>query len=381
MIEVVRVTDRIADALAAFFRKVWTEGATADDVRLGLADSARRNPVAPGADVPAVVYMRDGEIIGYLGTIPVKYWNGGDEIAAHWLKGLMVLPEYRSGPVGFSLLREMLRHVQLSGSMAVAAPATRLITAVGFTDCGVVPNFVALVRPGRVARSIDIAAIGLGLPPWLDRIARMTQRVGLAWLGGVGLGAGIGAWRAVRSRVRGFDVDVSGSLPDASELDALWARARETIRAGAVRDGRFLTWRYDAARGRMYEAVAVRRRTPGTPLAAVAVVRRPSEKGDPRLRGIKVATLSDVLFSVDDPAAGVAAVRGAERVARRMGADAIVCSVAHPAITTLLRRRAYLRLPGNLHLLLRDPRSAAALPTALDEWWLTRGDASSDEVF
>jgi hypothetical protein len=275
----------------------------------------------------------------------------------------------------------MLRHVRLAGSMAVAAPATRLIAAAGFKDCGVVPNFVALIRPGRVAHHIDISAVGLGFPPWLDRIARRAQRVGLARVGGVALGAGIGVLRLVRTGVHGLDIDVSGSLPDLRDIDALWSRARATIRGGAVRDGRFLSWRYDAARGAVYEAVVVRERTKNGPLAAIAIVRRPSDQGDPRLRGIRVATLSDVLFCADDLAAGMAAIQGAERVARRMDADAMVCSVAHPAIVRLVRRRAYLRLPGNLHLLLRDPSRETGLSMSLDDWWLTRGDASSDEVF
>jgi hypothetical protein len=64
-----------------------------------------------------------------------------------------------------------------------------------------------------------------------------------------------------------------------------------------------------------------------------------------------------------------------------MGADAILCSSAHPAITSSLRRRAYIRLPGNVHLMLRDPEGSAALPLAVDEWWLMRGDAHSDEAF
>jgi hypothetical protein len=131
----------------------------------------------------------------------------------------------------------------------------------------------------------------------------------------------------------------------------------------------------------MYEAVSVYRRTGKRELVAVAVVRACSDSPDPRLRGIRVATVADVLFRPDDPAAGLAALAGAERIARRMGADAILCSTSHPAITSALRRRAYLRLPGNVHLMLRDPTGTAGLPLTVDAWWLMRGDASSDEAF
>jgi hypothetical protein len=131
----------------------------------------------------------------------------------------------------------------------------------------------------------------------------------------------------------------------------------------------------------MYEAVAVYERRSKRRLVAIAVVRRSSGTSDHRLRGLKVATLADILFRTDEPNAGVAALRGAETVARRMGADALVCSAAHPAITSALRRRAYLRLPGNVHLMLRDPAGVMGPPLPVDAWWLMRGDASSDEVF
>jgi hypothetical protein len=91
--------------------------------------------------------------------------------------------------------------------------------------------------------------------------------------------------------------------------------------------------------------------------------------------------MSDILFPADNLAAGVAAIAGAERVARRMGADAFVSSAAHPSIIEALRRRAAVRLPGNVHLMIRDRTRSLGLPTNVESWWATRGDASSDEVF
>jgi hypothetical protein len=94
-----------------------------------------------------------------------------------------------------------------------------------------------------------------------------------------------------------------------------------------------------------------------------------------------MATISDALFAPDATRAGLAALAGAERVARDMDADALLCSTTHPAITGLLARRAYVRLPGNVHLMIRDPKGAAGLSTNAGAWWVMRGDAGSDEVF
>ncbi|HKS05466.1 MAG TPA: hypothetical protein VJR92_04060, partial [Gemmatimonadaceae bacterium] len=216
-IEVVRVTPATADALAVFFRAAWGDNGTGDDVRRGLADAAAKNPVEPGADIPAVAFQRDGEVLGYLGTIPVKFWNGSTEIAAHWLKGFMVLPEHRNGPVGFAVLKELLRHVGLSGIMTVAPAARRLFGAVGYVDCGALPNYIAILRPARVAHRIDIAQLGLGLPSWMASIGRSAQRLGLASLAGSVAGAGLRGMRAARGSARGFVVDDTGALPRAEQ--------------------------------------------------------------------------------------------------------------------------------------------------------------------
>jgi hypothetical protein len=339
------------------------------------------NPAVPGADVPAVAFLCDGEVIGHLGTIPVKFWNGSTETVAHWLKGFMVLPEHQNGPVGFAVLKEMLRHVDVAGAMTVALPARRLFQAMGFVDCGALPNHICVLQPGRVAESIDIAELGLGIPSWLHRSARAAQTMGVARAVGAVAGVGFRALRSLRGFSLGVAADLSGDLPPRAELDDLWARSRPTMLAGAVRDGSFLTWRYKARAGELYEAVAVRERAGDRRLVALAVVRRWTETPDPRLQGIRVATLADILFRADEPAAGLAALAGAEQIARRMDADALLCSAAHPMLTSLLRRRAYLRLPANVHLMLRDQKRTAGLPLKVEEWWLTRGDANSDDAF
>ena len=378
---VVRITDDVSDAVAEFFRRVWTPDASGERVRAARAEAARLNPVVPGADVPAVVFLCDTEVIGHLGTIPVKFWNGSSETVGHWLKGFMVLPEHQNGPVGFAVLKEMLRHVDVSGTMAVALPARRLFQAMGFVDCGALPNHVCVLRPGRVAENIDIAELGLGLPSWLHRSARAAQTIGVARAVGAVAGVGLQGLRALRGFSLGSTTDLSGDLPPRTDLDDLWARSRPTILAGAVRDGSFLSWRYKARAGALYEAVAIRERSGNRNLVALALVRRWTDTPDPRLHGIRVATLADILFRADEPAAGLAALAGAERVARRMGADALLCSAAHPVLTSVLRRRAYLRLPANVHLMLRDPKRTAGLPLKVEEWWLTRGDANSDDAF
>jgi hypothetical protein len=376
-VEVVRVTDAAGDALAEFFRKAWGSTGNGDDVRRARAEAARTNPVAPGDDVPATAFISDGNVIGYLSSIPVRFWNGSGDVPAHWLKGFMVLPEHRNGPVGFAVLKELLRHIGVSAILTVAPAARRLFTAVGYTDLGTLSNHIALLRPTVVASRIDVTALGATLAPWMARAARLGQRTGLAWIGGAAARGALGVVRTVRRGRSSLVAAGDGGLPTRAAIDDLWARARSSITCGAVRDGGMLTWRYEARRGGWYEAVQV----PGSggTLRALAVVRRPSDTGDARLRGVRVAHLSDLLFDPSDTDGGLAAIAGAERTARAMGADALLCSTNHPAITALLHRRAFVRAGGNVHLLVRDPKRTGGLATALGEWWIMRGDAQSDE--
>lgn len=376
-IEVIRVGEEHAEALAEFFRAVWSPESTANAIRANRAHAAAVNPVQPGADVPAFAFLSDGRVLGYIGTIPARLWNGVDEHEAHWLQGFMVLPEFRGGPVGHAVLKEAIRQLGLIAAMVVALPPRRLFTALGFHDAGPIRNYLTLIRPTRVLRALDLDALGVGgIPGWARRVLGLAQRTGLATVAGAVAVAAMGLWRATRGRP-GRLADTR-EMPSLADLDALWREARVGLGAAPVRDGAYMHWRYGGSEIGTYVVVAVR---DGHALVGMAAIRRPREEGDPRLRGIRVATLADVLYVPGRRDAALATLAAAERVASSLGADALLCTASHPAITTLLPRRAYVRFSGNVHFLIRDPRDAHRMSRELTDWWLTRGDASSDEVF
>ena len=153
-IEVIRVGEEHAEALAEFFRAVWSSESTADSILADRKRAAAVNPVQPGADVPAFAFLSDGKVLGYIGTIPSRLWDGVEEHAAHWFKGFMVLPESRGGPVGHAVLKEAIRQLGLLGVMTVALPSRRLFTALGFHDVGPIGHTVFVMRmPAWYSRS------------------------------------------------------------------------------------------------------------------------------------------------------------------------------------------------------------------------------------
>jgi hypothetical protein len=327
--------------------------------------------------VRCYLFISDGEVLGHLGCIPARFWDGNHEHVGSWFNGFMVLPEHRNGPVGFSVLKEAIRKESLAAVLTVAEPSRRLFRALGFTDFGPVPNYLLLLRPGVVLRAIDFHNLGLGGSSRLASVLRLVQRTRTAPLIGALVGTGLAAWKFVRRLgIPGVvGIELTGSLPSSEELSGLWRSIRTRLAGAQVRDASYIEWRY--AKGTDYEFSAARR---NGELCGLAVVRRPRERSDERLAGLRVATVSDILFRPADVAAGVAALAGAERVARRMDADVLLCTASHAALVAALRHRAFVRLAGNVHFMLRDA-ATRDWPLALSDWWLTRGDADADGTF
>jgi len=375
-VEVVRVGDDHLPALTEFYRRVWDPQATVAKVERGRADAARANLATPGEPPPTWLVLQDGEAIAHVTTIPIRLWLNGRDHPAHWVKGLWVLPEHQRSAAGFLVLRAAAQAIDgVSLALVHEAAAIRLFGALGYSDLGALPNRLRVLRARQLLAAIDPASLGLGgLPAWVRqgfRLARPSAAV---------VGPLVDAAIALRSRVGsaslgGLHIAIEDRC-DSDEVDALWGVARRGIRAAPARSGAYLTRRYGGADE--YVFVHVRA---GRTLVGLGVVKRPRDIGDPRLRGIRVATLSDLVFDPASARTGLAILRGAERAARGLGAAALLCGASATAVPPLLSRRAYLNLPANLHVLARSKDLEEPLPRALSEWWTTRGDSEGDGTF
>jgi hypothetical protein len=378
VVEVVRASDRHIACLAEFYRQVWDPASTPERVRRARTAAAGANPVAPGEEPPTFLFLSDGRVLGHVTTIPERIWSGNAERGVHWMKGLMVLPEFRKGPIGFSVLKEAVRQLGCTLAIAVQPDACRLFEALGFASVGTMSNHLRVLNPGRLL-TIDADAVRLpGVPPFVRRAMRLVRRRPLASVVGAGSAAMMRALTLVAGvRALGLRVCPGDRDVHRGELNSLWHAARKSMAAATVRDAEYVHRRYGGD-GAPYGFVTVRERSA---LVGLAVVRRPGSAGDPRLGGLRVATLSDMLLPVDRTDVAAAALAGAETLARSFEADAVVCSASHPRLRALLPLHAYVPLPGTLRLLTRDPKGACGLPPALSQWWLTRGDGDADETF
>jgi hypothetical protein len=372
---VIRVEERHAGLLADFFRAVWDTAATAEKVLAARREAARLNPIAPGEDVPTFAFLVEGRIVGYVTTIPMRLWTGRER-PAHWVKGLWVLPEVRNGPVGFLLLKEAVRHLGDAMAMVVDPAPRRLFQALGFTDLGVLPNFLRLLRPGRVLQRLDLEALGMGGALRRFRpVLRMAQLRGVAALAGAAAGTGLRAWTIARGGVTRRRALVEPL--DREGIDRLWTTVRTRLPGAPARSGAGVEQLLRTLPEGEYRVLGVRS---GSRLDGMGIVRPPRASSDARLNGLRIATLSDALFEPGDASVGRALIAAAERVARALDADALVCSASDPRIQRLLRSRAFLSIPGNVHVLARGPNGPLDAPADLANWWLMRADSFADEA-
>lgn len=378
-VEVVRVTDKHAGAIACFFRHVgWDLESTEKKVLAARESAAATNPVEPGMDIPTFAFISDDVIVGYITTIPVQMWDGANETSAYWMKGFMVLEEYRNGPVGFMVLKEAIRQVELAGSLVVAEPARRLLQAMGFVDQGVLGNYISILRPAKVLHTLDFKALNISrIPGWLVRMITVCQRTGLALLAGYIIGPFLYFRKMIyRTGFNELTIETDREKLSIDELDVLWKIVRQSYTAAPVRNGVYMKWRYMSDSEQLYSFVTVHE---NNKLAGVAVVRKPKKVRDERLKGIRLATLSDILYPADRKDIGRALLMGAEKQAKNTQADVLLCSASYSSLQGILLKQGYISVPGNIHFLLRTPDMD--MPNGINNWWITRGDGNSDEVF
>jgi len=365
-----------AEMLAAFFRETWDRSSTAEMVLSSRYRAAEENLAEPGVTPPTWMAVQGDRIICYCSSLPIRLWNGSEQQPAYWAKGLMVLPEFQNGPIGFHVLKELSSAVPLIAAVTVHPASRRLFGAIGYRDHGALPNMIKPLSTARILAKADPQRLAAaGIPVIATQMLALAQRAHVARF----LGSVVDVGHRVRSGRRAGDLLV-GEEPNlaAAEIDRLWLRVRCELSAATVRDGAALISRYRESAGVTYRCVTVRR---AGELCGLTFVRPPRAEGDPRLAGIRISSLSDVLVAPSDATAQTALFAAAESTAEALGADAALCSLSHASVLPLLKRRGYYPRAGNVHFFLRSRERQAEWPVGLQDWWLTRGDGESDVTF
>lgn len=374
---IVPLRDEHIEMLAEFYRVAWRSTASADDVALSRNRAAINNQSEPGVPLPAAVAIQGGQIIGYCGTLAVRFWKGGRAYPAYWAKGLMVLPEFQNGPVGFMLLKELTKCSPLIGAFTVNPAASRLFGALGYKDLGLLPNRVKPISVAGALSHLNFSSINSKrLSPRSRRFLSLMQQTRLPQFVGAGIDVIL---RKLMPRTDGALKSDTQVRVTESEIDALWREVAAQWDVGSVRDAIALMTRYgDGLSNPHYRYVTVRRLGE---LVAVAVLKVPRAEGDGRLAGVRVACVSDLLMSPIDFKGRAKVLAAVEECARELGADALWCSASAEGLNATLKRRGYLSVPSTVHFFLRALSADGSWEQPVTSWWLTRGDSEADSNF
>lgn len=375
-----RLGEEDANAIAEFSRAAaWNPDATLDSTREFLRTAAAENPFEPGKGPPTVGVFIGPRLVGYVTSIPTRFWNGKEFAAAHWLKGYSVLEEYRNSPIAYLLLKEMLKYVGLAASMPAGLAPRQLSTALGMLDLGAVRNYIEPLRPTRILRKLDFERLDLkGLSAAVSIALKAARMPLLAYPAGALINVGLTVLRLPSAlAARGLRTQLAEWLPSEPALDSLWARAQRIPGCSATRSGAYLRWRYERDANGQYCFASIWR---GDDLVGLAVLGHPLRRDDSRIGGLGIGTVVDLVLDPDCPGVLQRVLGVARRWARSADYDALLMTASHRALHGPLLRAGYLPTPGNIHVLLRDPGAKHGLSTDLGAWMVTRGDAWSDHL-
>jgi hypothetical protein len=375
-----RLSEKDADAIAEFMRAAgWDANATPARVREWLRTAAAQNPFEPGDGPPLVGVFVGPLLVACLTSIPTRFWNGKEFAAGHWLKGFWVLEQHRDGLIGFLLLKEMLKHVGLAASMPAALAPRGLSVALGMIDLGAVRNYIEPLRIARILRRLDPRLLALnGVSKQASIALKFAKIAPVAFAAEVVVTLGLTTLRLPSVlAARALTTQLAERLPSEADLDSLWARARGVVASGATRSGAYLGWRYQRDLNDRYWFVSCWRRAE---LVALAVVQRPERLDDPRLAGLVIGSVVDLVLDPTCPGAFATVLGAVRRWARSQKYDALLLTMSHLKLRAPAMRAGFIPMAGNIHLMLRDPGGKHGLSPNLDAWMVTRGDAWSDHL-
>jgi hypothetical protein len=369
-----------ADAIAEFMRSAgWDANATADGVLGWLHKAAAQNPFQPGVGPPLVGVFIGPLLVACLTSIPTRFWNGREFAAGHWLKGFWVLEQHRDGLIGYMLLKEMLKHVGLAASMPAALAPRRLSVALGMLDLGAVRNYIEPLRIARILRRLDSQLLKLnGVSKPASIALKIAKIPPVAYAAQALTILGVAALRLPGAfAARTLTARAGERLPSDADLDSLWERARGLASCCAMRSSAYLRWRYERDDIELHWFATC---WCGNELVGLAVMQHPERIDDPRLAGLLIGSVVDLLLDPSCPGALPSLLGAVRRWGKSLNYDALLLTMSHLALRAPLLRAGYMPMPGNIHLMLRDPGGRHELSPNLDAWMVTRGDAWSNHL-
>lgn len=306
----------------------------------------------------------DGRIVGLHPAIPVFLRHGPERIRALWSVDLMTHPDYRGRGIFKTLTERLIEESRHEGISVFLVLPNRysgpLLRRRGWFDVATFPVMIKPLRWVPLLRQISLRS----LPKAVAGGLAVTRRL----INGIMAGGG--------SPTEGSpEVKITESFD--SRFDGLFERVAGEYDFIAVRDKRYLDWRYGAYPGGKYTVFTAER---GGDLLGFMVVS--TERSHPD-RG-QIAEL----LAAGGPQRGTVISglleAGTDHLARRDVATIEICSPGEP-YTGPLARAGFVEVPSDVfwgyNLVAYCPDGSPVAGTLRDpkkKWYLSKGDADSD---
>jgi len=313
-----------------------------------FVESARRLALAPRV----WLHRASGQIVGHMGSIPVKLKVGSETLNTGWLVDTMVTDDYRRRGLGSRLLVQAHDDQPFSLSLGQTAEAREILHHLGWHRVAPLEIAQLLIRPANVLRG---------------KLPRPAA---------VAAGWGLRASATVRGLVRGKS---RLCLKEVAQFDArhdrLWESVAATMPCAVVRDASYLNWKYVDQPGQAFVRIEA---IEGDRVCAVAVMALREPDAVYRYRR---ALLVDIVAPQSGDALLQQIVQAAADVADARGADVLRCLHIGSALTRALKAVGFTMRTPERHLLV----DAASLPAPTRDlvidasnWFVTQGDSDID---
>jgi GNAT superfamily N-acetyltransferase len=323
-----------------------------------------------GDDGPYILLMNDGDrLVAMQGSLPQCFMIGGKE---RWVSigcDLAVHPDYRNRGLALPLTNRLLtEHAMMlswlnasihrirSGWRSAISRGRGASEIRGITEARLTP-LVKPLDPGYAVRILTGSRILAGVAQAIVAAARPVTKI---------LDRPI-----ILPGVKVSEIKLPGV-----EFDQLWNRARETETVIAVRDRRFLNWRFIERPDASYRFVIATR---DAELVGYMVFRIAE------IDGAKWGYLVDFMAEGPAPIPFRLLLRHAEDCLIREGAKVIVCDAAPTRYRRALMRSGYLpsraRKPMYLSANLNSAEPELQAFADLPRWFVTASDGNLDLTF
>lgn len=303
------------------------------------------SPYTSRDDIPLWVVKAGDKIVGQVASIPVELKVGEEKRRALWTVDYILLPEYRRGPLGISLLHASWSYCKTLLSLGYNENSSVVMRFLKWKHLGSINRYQMLLFPGHAAREVSRLAPARHLANLLYAPLRPSSAPLL----------NEGALREVTR----FD----------SSFDELWQDASARWPCAVVRNSRFLEWQFMKQPGKRYDVLGYYERE--RLLGYVVLFFRKAGLGGASPK----AAISDLCYgTVNSQRVVDALLQGALRLALERRAGALVADVLDDLVEKRLRHLGFRRVKAS------PPFAAKTLEQQnliyeRRNWFLTRGDS------